>query len=182
MRRVLTVTLLTLLAAAALATTAAAKEMSVALSGGPPSDPPGPGGSWDAELLVHGEPDILSQATPGISIFNRSTGEEQNYAAKATGKKAADGQLLYRVHVVFPTAGLWDYTLIDGVTDRAYEGGTIQIGEPAMPTPATPPAQTAADDSSGVPVWPFALGGAALLLAAGAAAFALTHRRPQPSA
>jgi hypothetical protein len=181
MRRLLTATVLTLLAAAALATGAAAKEMSVSLGSGPPADPPGPGGSWSADLLVHGEPDILAEATPGIWIRNTDSGETQSFPAKATGKRAADGQLLYRVNVVFPSEGLWEYTLIDGVTDRAYEGGTIQIGDPAPATPSQPEAPAPAGQGSSVPVWPFALGGSLLLLAAAGAAFAIRHRRPHPA-
>ena len=138
MRRLLSATLLVLLAAAALATAASAKEMSVSLGTGPPADPPGPGGTWTADLLVHGEPDILSQATPGISIRNMDSGATETYAGKATGKTAPDGQLLYRVDVVFPSEGLWRYSLNDGVTDREYEGGTIQIGEPAVAAPSQP--------------------------------------------
>lgn len=178
MRRLLSATILVLLAAAALATAASAKEMSVSLGSGPPADPPGPGGTWTADLLVHGEPDILSQATPGISIRNTDSGDTETYAGKPTGKKAPDGQLLYRVNVVFPSEGLWRYSLNDGVTDREYEGGTIQIGEPAVAPPSQPEVVSPASEGAPLPVWPFALGGSLLLLGAAGAAFAIRHRRP----
>jgi hypothetical protein len=182
MRRMLTVTALTLLAAAALAASAAAKEMSVSLASGPPSV--GPGDPWNAKLLVHGEPDILANATPAIAIRNWTTRVDRTFPAKATGKRAADGQLVYRARVVFPSDGRWTYALIDGVTDRQYHAGTVQIGPPAA-APATPtktpasPAATVDEPGSSGPPWAFALGGAALLLAAAGVVLAVRHRRLQ---
>ena len=184
MRRLLTATALTLLAAAALAAAAAAKEMSVSLAAGPPSL--GPGEPWNAELLVHGEPDMLAEATPGITIRNGASGEGRTFGAKATGKRAPDGQLVYRARVVFPSDGRWSYALVDGVTDREYDAGTVQIGEPATApaTPANPapaPAASAADDGRSFPAWPLVLGGVLLVAAAGTA-LVVRHRRLEPSA
>lgn len=168
--------------AGALATAAAAKEMSVSLSGGAPVKMD-PGEPWNASLLVHGEPDILGEATPGISIRS-SGGEERTFPARATGRRAPDGQLIYRVTVVFPSEGRWTYQLLDGVSERAYEGGLVTVGEPAAsaapqapaspapsaapqaPASPAPAAATAGDDS--FPLWPLAGG----LLAAAAAALA----------
>ena len=159
-----------LLAASVIAGPAAAKELSVSLAAGPnvfePGDP------WNAQLLVHGVPDLLKEATPSITIEGPS-GETTTFVAKPTGKHAADGQLIYRTRVVFPTEGTWIYTLSDGLSDRSYEGGSVQIGSPtAAPTPpAAAPAQPVADTEGApaFPVWPLALGLALLFAGAGVA-------------
>jgi len=185
MRRLLTATALTLVALAAVAGPAAAKEMSVSLSGGGPPSNMDPGEPWNVRLLVYGEPDMLAQATPGISIRNGDSGETKTFDARRTGKRAPDGQLIYRARVIFPSEGGWTYTLIDGVTDRAYEGGYVQVGdapaeaapEASRPTPAAAPA----DDGS-FPVWPVLAGVGAFLLAAAAALVVVRQRRPQPTA
>jgi hypothetical protein len=176
MRRALVATAFLALAFAA---TAAAKEMSVALASSPPAL--GPGDTWNATLLVHGEPDILAEATPSVTIYGPD-GTIQTFAAKRLKKPAADGQLQYRAAVVFPTEGSWRYTLVDGVSDREYEGGTIQIGQPAgAPTsaPAKPTPVAAPADDGGIPAWPVASGVAAFVLLALAAAFALRRRSPR---
>jgi hypothetical protein len=182
MGRLLIATTLTLLVATALATTAAAKEMSVALASGPPSL--GPGEPWNAELLIHGEPAMLKQATPGITIRNDKSGDTKTFGARSTGKRAADGQLLYRARVVFPSEGRWSYTLIDGISEREYEGGHVTIGNaesaPAGGTSRPDAAAAPADDDS-LPAWPILVGGIAFLLFAAAVALALRHR-PQPTA
>ena len=170
MRRALTLFGVTILAAGALAAVAAAKEMSVSLGSGGPTTMD-PGDPWNADLLVHGEPEILAEATPGISIRGPN-GEERTFDARATGRRAADGQLIYRVTVTFPSDGRWSYQLLDGVTERAYEGGTVLVGDAASapaddeaaPRAPSPAPATAGDDS--FPLWPL-LGG---LLAAGIAA------------
>jgi hypothetical protein len=187
MRRLLTALALGLVAVAVLAGPAAAKEMSVSLSGGGPPSNTDPGEPWNARLLVHGEPDILAEATPGIFIRNDDTGETRTFDARRTGRRAADGQLIYRVRVVFPSEGGWSYTLIDGVTDRAYEGSYVQVGdappaEEAAPETSRPsPAAAPADDDS-FPLWPVLGGIGAFVLAAGAAVVVLRQRRPQPTA
>ena len=184
MRRLLTATALTLVAAATLAGPAAAKDMSVSLAGGgPPTLDPGE--PWNAQLLVHGEPDILAEATPGITIRNRDNGESRTFDARWTGRRAPDSQLIYRARVVFPSEGAWTYTLIDGVTDREYEGGYVRIGD--VPAEAAPeasrpsPAAAPADDGS-FPIWPVLAGVGAFLLAAAAALVVVRQRRPQPTA
>ena len=184
MRRLLIATGLALVAAAALVGAATAKDMSVSLSAGvPPNDP---GQPWNVRLLVHGEPDMLAEATPGITIRNDASGETRTFTATRTGKRAPDGQLVYRVRVVFPADGTWRYSLIDGVTEREYEYGTLTIGqptsEPASPSPHRPdPVGAAADDDSSLPTWPFVAGGLALVFAAAGVALARRHR-PQASA
>lgn len=176
MRRTLALTALMLVAASVLAATALAKDMSVALASGAPDV--GPGEPWNAQLLVHGEPGMLAEATPAITIRSDS-GETQTFAAERLKGRAADGQLRYEARVVFPTEGTWHYTVVDGVTDREYEGGTVRVGTPAVaPTPATPRAQpvAVADDGGGFPAWPLAVGAIVALVLAGAGAFALRRR------
>jgi len=187
MRRALALTGLTL-AAAVFAAAAQAKDMSVGLAESAPAAL-AEGEDWNATLLVHGEPDMLREATPSIRITNTVSSDSQDVAATKTSAKAADGQMIYAADVSFPSAGVWRYSLIDGVTDREYEGGTIRVGAtaaaasaaPSTPAPAAP--ATASGDGGGSPSWPLLAGGIALLVLAGLGAVAVTrHRhRPQPT-
>ena len=183
MRRFLTTFVLGLVAVASLTGVASAKEMSVALASGPPSLDPGE--PWNAELLVHGEPAMLKAAVPGITFTNDETGETRTFAARSTGERAADGQLVYRARVVLHEEGRWQWGLVDGVTDRLYEGGLVQVGEPAAtptPAPSADPAAVSTGDDS-LPAWPLAAGAAVLLLLlGGVAALFVRHRRLQPTA
>jgi hypothetical protein len=169
-------------AVAVLAPAAAAKEMSVSLASGPPTL--GPGEPWTAELLVHGEPDILNEARPGITLTSSGTGETKTFVARPTGKHAPDGQLIYRARVVIEEAGRWRWGLFDGVTDRLYEGGLVQVGKPAGEVrggPASEPGVApVASGDGGTPGWPFVLAGGVLVLL-GAAAVLARRARPQPT-
>jgi hypothetical protein len=163
-----------LVAAAALAAPAAAKELSVSLASGPTVSRPGD--PWNAQLLVHGEPALLKQAAPSITIEDAS-GRTTTFAAKATGKRAVDGQLIYVTRVVFPTEGTWIYTLSDGLTDRAYEGGSVQIG---TPTAAPAPPVSDRDSAPAFPIWPLVLGLALVFAGAGATFIVRRHRLTPP--
>jgi hypothetical protein len=170
MRRTTTTFVLALVAAGTLALPAAAKELSVSLAAGPTVSEPGD--PWSAQLLVHGEPEMLKQATPSVTIDNGS-GTVETFAAKPTGTRAADGQLIYQTRVVFPSEGTWRYTISDGLSDRAYEGGSIRIGEPA----AAPAPATATDSESAPPfLWPLVIALAVVFAAAGAALVVRRHR------
>jgi hypothetical protein len=158
-----------LVAASVLATPAAAKELSVSLAAGPTVSKPGD--PWDAQLLVHGEPALLKEAMPSITIEGPS-GDTTTFVAKPTGNLAEDGQLIYRTRVVFPTEGTWIYTLSDGLSDRSYEGGSIQIG---TPTPAPVSTVRGRDGAPGFPVWPLGLALALLFAGAGAAIVLRRH-------
>ncbi len=168
MRRTTTTLVLALVAAGTLALPAAAKELSVSLAAGPTVSEPGD--PWSAQLLVHGEPEMLKQATPSVTIDNGS-GTVETFAAKPTSERAADGQLIYQTRVVFPSEGTWRYTISDGLSDRAYEGGSIRIGEPAA-APAT-----ATDAETAPPfLWPLVIALAVVFAAAGAALVVRRHR------
>jgi hypothetical protein len=170
MRRTTTTFVLALVAAGTLALPAAAKELSVSLAAGPTVSEPGD--PWSAQLLVHGEPEMLKQATPSVTIDNGS-GTVETFAAKPTGERAADGQLIYQTRVVFPSEGTWRYTISDGLSDRAYEGGSIRIGEPA----AAPAPATATDAETAPPfLWPLVIALAVVFAAAGAALVVRRHR------
>src|SRR5919106_1827967 len=166
MRRTVTIFTLALLAAAALSTAALAKEGGVELS----SVPTGinPGEPWTTDLvLVHGTPELLAQAKPGIQITNLDTGQRIDYPA-APGK----GEGVYVVDVVFPEAGTWAYSAYDGVTGRMYDFPAVEItGPAAAPTVKTPAATAKAPSSAGdgFPVWPLVAGLSVFALAAAAA-------------
>jgi hypothetical protein len=188
MRRALALTGLALAAAAALAGAAQAKDMSVGLAESAPTAL-AEGEAWNASLLVHGEPEMLREATPSIRITNTVTGESQDVAAARTNAKAADGQMIYAATVDFPSAGVWRYSLIDGVTDREYEGGTIQVGAPAAAATAAPsgpvqatPASGGDGGGGGSPLWPIVAAVGALLALAGLGVYATVRRRPHPIA
>src|ERR1044072_2809876 len=121
MRRALALIGLTLAAAAVFAAAAQAKDMSVGLGQAAPTAL-AEGEDWNASLLVHGEPAMLREATPAIRITNTVSGASEDVAAARTKAKAADGQMIYAATVSFPSAGVWRYSLVDGVTDREYEG------------------------------------------------------------
>jgi hypothetical protein len=178
MRRTLVLTAFLLVAAAALASAAAAKDMSVALASAAPGLDAGE--PWQAELLVHGVPEMLAEATPSFTIRNTDSGETQTFAAKRLPGRTADGQLRYGAAVVFPSEGLWRYTVGDGITDREYEGGTVQVGTPAAaPAPTTSrPQPVAAADDGGFPAWPLAVGAIAAFALAALGAFAVKRRGP----
>jgi len=159
-----------LLAASVIAAPAAAKELSVSLAAGPPVSEPGD--PWDARLLVHGVPALLKEATPSITIEGPS-GNTTTFVAKPTGKRAADGQLIYRTRVVFPTEGTWIYTLSDGLSDRSYEGGSVQI---RTPTAAPVPPVAATDSAPALPLWPLVLGVGLVFAGAGVAIVMRRHR------
>ncbi len=158
----------------ALAGPAAAKEMSVSLANAPTGSKPGD--EWTAQLLVHGEPALLKQAAPSVTIRGGPDGRKHTFPAKPTGKRAADGQLVYEAVVVFPTGGTWVYELSDGFSDRTYEGGSVSVRETGSQS-----APAASGDETGASaVWPFALGAALFFAAAGGVV--VLKRRVQPTA
>jgi hypothetical protein len=182
MRRFIVRAGLAAVAAATLVAPAAAKEMSVSLASGPPTLDAGK--PWTADLLVHGVPDMLKQATPGITFTNIESGETRTFDGKATGQRAADGQLLLRARVVL-SEGLWEWGLTDGVTERLYEGGLVRVGDPTASSPAPAPerpAPVAAAGGEDASSWPYVLAGGVVLAAAAALAWLARRSRLQPTA
>ena len=129
---------------------------------------------------------MLAEATPSITISNTDSGETQTFAAEPLKGRAADGQLRYEAAVVFPSEGTWRYTLVDGVTDREYEGGTVQVGTPTA-APASIESQSqavvapAGGDDGGFPAWPLAVGLTTALVLGAIGAFRLRRRGPEPA-
>jgi hypothetical protein len=111
--------------------------------------------TWTAQLTVlrHGRTPT-DGAAPSITIRGESGSQTfQAKPAATTGK--------YVTHVVFPTAGSWDYEVNDGLAATGYGYSQTHTYSPVAIAPGT--------GGGGVPVWPFALAAIALV-AAGAVA------------
>jgi hypothetical protein len=153
---------LALVAAAALAapaTAAAGGFATVGLSSLPGEDLRG-GDRWSPELTVlqHGRTP-LDGIQPRLTIQNTTTGATETFEARPTGEPGR-----YVVDVRFPSAGAWAYEIDDGFTG-IHTFAPVTVGEPL----------------AGGRTWTPFLGGVALALVFGAAAFALLHRRPTPA-
>jgi hypothetical protein len=133
-----------------------------------------PGKPWDVTMTVlqHGRTP-LDDLSPTLTIRNGDA--TKTFNATPTGKP---GQ--YRVSVVFPSAGKWNYEVNDGfITGQPHTYPPVQIGAPAS-APATTP--TTSGDGGPAVGW-LAIGGIALLLAAGGLLFwdrsRRSHHQPQ---
>jgi hypothetical protein len=134
---------------------------------GPPDDGVGPGDTWNAEVTVlqHGNPlTPLVGITPRVIITN-AEGARKEFVAEPTGK---DG--VYLAKVKFPSAGEWRYSVYDGFTQ--YGGARTHQFAPVQIRPA-------ADDGFSPRIWPFAVVGA--LVAIAAALFLARRLRPVAS-
>jgi hypothetical protein len=121
---------------------------------GPPDDGIGPGDTWNAEVTVlqHGNPlTPLVGITPKVIITN-AKGVRKEFVAEPTSK---DG--VYLAKVKFPSAGEWSYSVYDGFTQyggaRTHQFAPVQVGP-------------AADDGFSPSIWPFAVVGALVAIAA----------------
>jgi hypothetical protein len=121
---------------------------------GPPDDGIGPGDTWNAEVTVlqHGNPlTPLVGITPKV-IITKADGVRKEFVAKPTSK---DG--IYVAKVKFPSTGEWRYSVYDGFTQyggaRTHQFAPVQIGP-------------AADNGFSPPIWPFAVVGALVAIAA----------------
>ena len=117
-----------------------------------------PGKPWDVNLTIlqHGRTP-LDDLSPTITIRNGD-------ATKTFNATPAGAPGEYRVSVVFPSAGKWNYEVNDGfITGQPHTYPPVQIGAPAS-APASAP--TTADDGGPAVGW-LAIAGIALLLAAG---------------
>jgi hypothetical protein len=172
MRRFAGMLVLVVLAAGALAGTALAKEGGVELSSTPAGKQTGE--PWTPMLtLVDGTPELLAQAKPGVTVRNVDTGEEATFRARPTADPHA-----YTVRVVFSSEGWWVVEAYDGITGRAYEfGGQYLITAPKSAAPIGGAPTRSAPEGGSFPIWPTALGGSLLLLAAAGAAVFLRRQR-----
>jgi hypothetical protein len=121
--------------------------------------------TWTAQLTVlrHGRTPT-DGAAPSITI--RGPSGAQTFRAKPAGTTGR-----YVAHVVFPTAGSWDYEVNDGLAATRYGVSQTHTYAPVTIVPGT-------GGGSGVPVWPFALAAIALVAAGAIALFRQRGRRP----
>ncbi len=136
-----------------------------------------PGQPWkvDITVLQHGRTP-LEGITPRVRIS--SGAKTREFAAKPTGKPG-----VYRAEVVFPSAGRWDYEVLDGFIDAMpHTFPAVQIGagaaSPAAPPPASSTAPAPAPDDGGIATGWLWGAGAALALALALLAADRLRRRP----
>jgi hypothetical protein len=170
MRRHVAAALLALVALAAVAGPAAAKEANLTMM--PPPGGMGPGDPWVATIRAEAEPpELLAEISPVVTLVNRATGERRVVHARRTGDPG-----IFNARIVFPTAGTWNLTLGDGLSEREYVFRPITVGT----APAAPPAGDG--DGPFAPVWVFLAALAGLLTAAGAGLVIHRRGRAAPSA
>jgi hypothetical protein len=110
------------------ATAGAGGWATVELSSTPEQTAPGKAWVVDLEVLQHGRTP-LEGVQPSIVVTERETGATRTVAAKATGKPG-----VYRARVVFPTAGVYEYVVDDGFSQRhSYPPVRISSGAAAVP-------------------------------------------------
>jgi hypothetical protein len=128
------------------------------------------GETWNADLTVlrHGVTPT-DGARPSLTIRNGKTGKTVTFAARPTGKTGH-----YAAHVVFPEPGTWAYSIDNGLEATGY-------GASATTTYAAVRIGGGAGGGSSVPAWPIVVGGAVLVLGAGAVLVARRRREPVPS-
>jgi hypothetical protein len=125
----------------------------VGLSSTPSGTQPGEPWVVDMTVLQHGRTP-LEGVQPKLTITNGDA--RRTFAAKATDKPG-----VYRVSVVFPTAGRWTYQVDDGfVTGVPHTFPPVEIGAPASAA-----STTTSDDGGPNLFW--LVPGIVLLLAAG---------------
>jgi len=121
-----------------------------------------PGQPWkvDITVLQHGRTP-LEGLQPVVRIRSGDTVRE--FAAAPTGKTG-----VYRAEVTFPSAGRWDYEVLDGfINEVPHTFPAVQIGD-GTTVAAAPAGQSApAADDGGIAAGWLVAAGAALLLAAG---------------
>jgi len=166
------------LAAAALAlpsSAAAGGFATVGLSSLP--DGTAPGRPWHLTLTIlqHGRTP-LSDLRPTVRIRRAGGGPARTFLARPAGRPG-----VYRVDVVFPSAGTWRYAIDDGFTlthtfAPVAIGSSRAVGAPRAGAPAAP-ADASGDVGAGL-----AAAAAAGLLAGLLTALAMRRRRAEPAA
>ena len=144
-------------------------------------DDVGAGKPWkvDITVLQHGRTPVQG-VTPRVQISSGDTTRE--FAAKPTGKAG-----VYRAEVVFPTAGTWDYVVLDGFNDGVpHTFPSVRIGDgaaapaaPSPPQPASAPAPAPPSDDGIAAGW---LWGAAAALALALLVLGADRLRRRPDA
>ena len=127
-----------------------------------------PGEPWkvDITVLQHGRTP-LDGLTPRVRISSGDT--THDVVARPAGEPG-----VYRAEVVFPTAGRWDYEVLDGFIDEMpHTFPAVQIGGAATVAAAPEP------DDGGIATGWLLGAGAALVLAA--AVLILDRRRRRPA-
>jgi hypothetical protein len=121
--------------------------------------------TWTAQLTVlrHGRTPT-DGAAPSITI--RGNTGTQTFRAKPAGTTGT-----YVAHVVFPTAGSWDYEVSDGLAATGYGYSQTHTYAPVDIAPGI-------GGGSGVPAWPIALAAIALVAAGAIALLRQRGRRP----
>ena len=122
------------------------------------------GKPWNVDITVlqHGRTPVQG-VTPRVQISSGDATRE--FSAKPTGKAG-----VYRAAVVFPTAGTWDYVVLDGFNDAVpHTFPAVRIGDgaaaPAAPSPAKQTAPAPAPRDEGIAAGWLWGAGAALALA-----------------
>ena len=125
--------------------------------------------TWTAQLTVlrHGRTPT-DGAAPSITI--RGNTGSQTFRAKPTGTTGT-----YVAHVVFPTAGRWDYDVNDGLAATGYGASQTHTYSPVEIAPGT------GGGGRGIPAWAFALGACLLLLVGVTIVTRQRQRRPAPA-
>ncbi|MEA2288669.1 MAG: hypothetical protein QOD55_666 [Solirubrobacteraceae bacterium] len=164
-------------AMAAPATADAGGFATVGLSSHP--DGVAPGAPWRAELtiLAHGRTPA-SGLKPTVRITSAGGRATRSFAATPTARPG-----VYRVQVVFPTAGRWRYAVDDGYS-QTHTFAPVRIGAGAPVVAAAPtPAPVASGGAGGGADLGVALGAAAAAgLLAGGLTAAARRRRGRPGA
>jgi hypothetical protein len=167
MRVRLTASALAVAALAAPATVGAGGWATVGLSSTPEHAAPGKPWVVDLEVLQHGRTP-LAGVKPSVIVTERATGAVRTAPARATGKPG-----VYRARVVFPRAGVYEYVVDDGFSQRHSYPPVRIAGAGVTPAPRS-------QDAEAFPWLAFLAAVIAGTLAAGVTA-AVQRRRSAPA-
>ena len=138
----------------------------VGLSSTPAGVAPGQPWNVDITVLAHGRTPV--EGLPA-RVRIRSGDTVKEFVSKETGKLG-----VYRASVVFPSAGVWSYEVVDGYIQQVHTFPQVEItGEPVSAAPAQAP-----DTGGGIAAGWLWGAGAALLLALAVLAFDRRRRQP----
>jgi hypothetical protein len=137
-----------------------------------------PGRPWHLTLTIlqHGRTP-LSDLRPTVRVRRAGGGPARTFAARPAGRPG-----VYRVDVVFPSAGTWRYAIDDGFT-LPHTFAPVAIGSSravAAPAPSAPASAARGDDRGDLGA-AFAAAAAAGLLVGLLTALAMRRRRGEPA-